>query len=75
MSLAETVGREMALRSVRLIYGGGGIGLMGAVAGAALDNNGQVIGVIPGALMAQEVGNIRSPGSNRLTPWRPVKPG
>lgn len=45
----------MASRQLTLVYGGGQVGLMGAVADACLDGGGQVIGVIPGALFAREV--------------------
>jgi uncharacterized protein (TIGR00730 family) len=41
------------------VYGGGGVGLMGAVADAALRAGGQVIGVIPQALVDKEVANHR----------------
>jgi uncharacterized protein (TIGR00730 family) len=51
------VGRELARRGLRLVYGGGNIGLMGAIADAALGAGGEVIGVIPHALMAKEVGH------------------
>ena len=43
-------GRLLAERGIGLVYGGGGIGLMGAVADAALQAGGEVIGVIPEAL-------------------------
>src|SRR6516165_2680416 len=54
---ARAVGRELARRGLRLVYGGGNIGLMGAIADAALGAGGEVIGVIPHALMAKEVGH------------------
>ena len=54
---AEQLGRSLAARGVRLIYGGGSIGLMGIVMQAVLDNGGQVTGVIPEFLMRREVGN------------------
>jgi hypothetical protein len=43
---ARLMGRTLAERGIRLIYGGGKTGLMGAVADAVLDAGGQVIGVI-----------------------------
>ncbi len=52
---AETLGREIAERGMRLVYGGARVGLMGAVAKAALAAGGQVTGVIPQALCDQEV--------------------
>ena len=55
--LAETVGRELAQRGIGVVYGGGRLGLMGAVARGALDAGGEVIGVIPEALSSSEVAN------------------
>ncbi len=52
---AENLGRLLAGRGIQLIYGGGNVGLMGAVADACLDAGGTVIGVIPQALMGKEV--------------------
>lgn len=52
---AENLGRRLAGRGIQLIYGGGNVGLMGAVADACLDAGGTVIGVIPQALMGKEV--------------------
>jgi len=52
---AERVGRLLAERNIELIYGGGNIGLMGAVADACLAAGGTVVGVIPEALMGKEV--------------------
>jgi hypothetical protein len=43
---------------LRLVYGGGNIGLMGILADAALSSGGQVIGVIPRHLMDKELGLI-----------------
>ena len=52
---AEKLGRLLAARNIELVYGGGNIGLMGAVADACLEAGGTVIGVIPEALMGKEV--------------------
>ena len=52
---AENLGRLLAARGIELVYGGGNIGLMGAVADACLAASGTVIGVIPEALMGKEV--------------------
>jgi uncharacterized protein (TIGR00730 family) len=52
---ARDVGRSLAKRGIGVVYGGGRLGLMGAVADAALDAGGEVIGVIPDALVAAEV--------------------
>lgn len=52
---ARTVGRSFAARGIGLVYGGGRLGLMGAVADAALEAGGEVIGIIPQALVDAEV--------------------
>ena len=52
---ARMVGRELAARGIGLVYGGGRLGLMGAVADATLEAGGEVIGVIPEALVGSEV--------------------
>jgi uncharacterized protein (TIGR00730 family) len=52
---ARAVGRGLAERGIGVVYGGGRLGLMGAVADAALDAGGEVIGVIPEALVGSEV--------------------
>jgi len=54
MKTAMSVGREMAERGIGLVYGGGGIGLMGAAARAVIDAGGSVTGVIPHALASKE---------------------
>src|SRR5690606_17243205 len=46
-----------AARGIGVVYGGGKLGLMGALAAGALLNGGEVIGVIPEALIATEVAN------------------
>jgi uncharacterized protein (TIGR00730 family) len=55
--LAMEVGHALAGRGIGVVYGGGKLGLMGAVAAGALLNGGEVIGVIPEALVAAEVAN------------------
>ena len=54
---ARSVGHFLAERSITLVYGGGCVGLMGALADATLEKGGQVIGVIPQFLMGLEVGH------------------
>ena len=54
---AQSVGHFLAERKITLVYGGGRVGLMGALADAALEKGGQVIGVIPQFLMDLEVGH------------------
>jgi hypothetical protein len=52
---AEELGRALATRNIGLIYGGSNVGLMKAVAEAALSADGKVIGVIPEVLVDLEV--------------------
>lgn len=52
---ARTVGRRLAERGIGLVYGGGRLGLMGVLADAALAHGGEVIGVIPDAMVEAEV--------------------
>lgn len=52
---AEALGRGLARRGIRLVYGGGGIGIMGIVARAVLGHGGEVTGVIPRFLMELEL--------------------
>lgn len=53
--LAENVGRSLAGAGLRLVYGGGGIGLMGATARAAVEAGGKVLGIIPRFLLNREM--------------------
>ncbi len=55
LEAAQEVGGLLAARGLTLVYGGGNVGLMGAVADAALAAGGEVIGVIPESLVAWEV--------------------
>ena len=57
LEAATAFGRELARRGIRLVYGGGKVGLMGAVADAVLAAGGEVHGVIPRQLMEKEVGH------------------
>ena len=52
---ARAVGRALAERGIGVVYGGGQLGLMGAVADGALEAGGEVIGIIPTALVSAEV--------------------
>ncbi len=52
---ARQVGRTLAERGIGVVYGGGRLGLMGAVADGALEAGGEVIGIIPEALVNAEV--------------------
>src|SRR5215468_10816801 len=55
VTAARNFGRILAENQVRLIYGGGSIGLMGALAESVIDHGGQVTGVIPDFLVAREL--------------------
>ena len=55
VALARSVGETLARRQIGVVYGGGMRGLMGAVAQGALDAGGEVIGVIPQALVQAEI--------------------
>ncbi|BEV00403.1 TIGR00730 family Rossman fold protein [Novosphingobium olei] len=57
VALAREVGQTLATRGIGVVYGGGRLGLMGAVAAGALEAGGEVIGVIPEALANAEVAN------------------
>jgi uncharacterized protein (TIGR00730 family) len=60
---AAAFGTSLARASVGIVYGGASVGLMGAMADAALAAGGEVIGVIPGSLFAAE---IPHPGLTRM---------
>ncbi|MGN6279965.1 MAG: TIGR00730 family Rossman fold protein [Sphingomonas sp.] len=64
---ARAVGRSLAERGISVVYGGGKLGLMGAVADSALEAGGEVIGVIPDALVEAEVAH------RGLTELHPVR--
>lgn len=51
---ARALGQTLAEQAIGLVYGGGGIGVMGVVAEAVIKNDGEVIGVIPYALATKE---------------------
>ena len=52
---ARALGRALAAEGITLVYGGGRVGLMGVVADAALGGGGEVVGVIPRALLEREI--------------------
>ncbi len=56
-SAAAALGGALAESDITLVYGGGHVGLMGTVADAALHAGGEVIGVIPKALIEREIGH------------------
>ena len=55
---ATELGQGLAAASIKLVYGGGGIGLMGVVARAAQGAGGELVGVMPDFLMRREVAHI-----------------
>ncbi|MEL6324911.1 MAG: TIGR00730 family Rossman fold protein, partial [Pseudomonadota bacterium] len=52
--LARELGRALAKSDLRLVYGGGGVGLMGACASSAHEAGGDVLGIIPRFLLQKE---------------------
>ena len=54
---AEELGAELAGAGIGLVYGGGNVGLMGALADAVLKAGGEAVGVIPAHLLEREVGH------------------
>ena len=55
LAAAHDFGRLLASRGQRLVYGGGRVGLMGALADGALAGGGEVVGVIPEAMVGREL--------------------
>jgi uncharacterized protein (TIGR00730 family) len=51
---AKALGKALAESGIRLVYGGGSVGMMGAVASAVLDHGGSVTGIIPSFLTTRE---------------------
>ena len=56
--MAAVMGRKLAMAGLKLVYGGGKVGLMGVLADAALAAGGKVVGVIPQALLDMEVAHL-----------------
>lgn len=54
IAAAAALGRSLAQAKLKLVYGGGGVGLMGAVARGAHEAGGEVLGVIPTFLIGKE---------------------
>jgi len=54
---AEEMGAELVRRNIGLVYGGGNVGLMGAIADAVLEAGGEAVGVIPEHIMSREIGH------------------
>jgi uncharacterized protein (TIGR00730 family) len=60
---AEALGRALAAQGIGVVYGGASVGLMGVVADSALAAGGEVVGVIPQALVDREIAH---PGLSEL---------
>ncbi|WP_211330925.1 TIGR00730 family Rossman fold protein [Ureibacillus endophyticus] len=58
MEKAKELGAQLASASIGIVYGGSNVGLMGAVADAALANNGKVIGIMPEHLQKREIAHL-----------------
>jgi len=65
LEAARNLGKTLAERKLQLVYGGAAVGLMGALADAALAAGGIVVGVIPEALVEREIAH---PGLTELHP-------
>jgi hypothetical protein len=56
-SSARALGQEFVQRGIGLVYGGGGVGMMGQISATVKSGGGEIIGIIPKALLAREVGH------------------
>lgn len=52
---AKKLGKELAKRNIKLVYGGASVGIMGAIADSVLNEGGYVIGVMPSFLDNREI--------------------
>ena len=57
LKTARDLGQLLAVRGITTVYGGASVGIMGAVADAALGAGGKVIGIIPESLVSRELGH------------------
>ena len=57
LQATQTLADALVARDLGLVYGGASVGTMGALANAVMDRGGEVIGIIPQALMRKEIGN------------------
>ena len=60
---AREVGRHLAESGIRIVYGGGSVGMMGALADGSLEAGGEVVGVIPTYLVSRELAH---PGATEM---------
>ena len=58
LAAATSLGRELATSGLALVYGGATVGLMGAVANAAIAHGGEVFGVIPDFIAGREIAHL-----------------
>ena len=59
MEQAGSLGKLLARKNIKVVYGGGKVGLMGVLANSMLDNGGLITGVIPRFLQTKEVAHDR----------------
>jgi uncharacterized protein (TIGR00730 family) len=59
--VADELGSALSALPARVVYGAGGVGVMGALSDAVLRNQGDIVGVIPESLMAREFGRTDLP--------------
>lgn len=64
LAAAEQLGKVLAAQGIGLVYGGGGIGLMGAIARAVMEAGGDVTGILPGVLRGKERPEAASVGQS-----------
>jgi uncharacterized protein (TIGR00730 family) len=55
---AHAMGLALLERRITLVYGGGGVGMMGKISDTVKNGGGEIIGVIPNALLVREVGRV-----------------
>src|SRR5436190_737071 len=55
---AHALGRALLERKIGLVYGGGGVGMMGRISETVKAGGGEVVGIIPNALLAREGGRV-----------------
>ena len=73
--VAAALGQGLAARGMRLVYGGGRVGLMGVLADAAIAAGGEVVGIIPEHLFRIEVGHEQLAEMHELSDAFVVLPG
>jgi uncharacterized protein (TIGR00730 family) len=61
MAAAQAMGYALLGRRIGLVYGGGGVGMMGTISDTVKAGGGEIIGIIPGALLSRERGRVELP--------------